>query len=929
MSDGMIHDLLDEIATDIVMADLDDPSSFSKILNELETLQDHLQVDCPNGVKIAEACFELLSDIITEKTSDDKAAFEQACGLVADLQHMISDPDGCQADKSEDPSEPDPETRLEAKEEIQQQGDSENTAPVESKDQHSFVLPEHIDEKIFNDFLSSTESSLQEIEADILAFESGDTAQIKDLRGRLHTLKGETGVIGLSEVEKVCHALEDFLEIEPRRSDWVDVLLSTKDWIAKAFEFYAAFQMPTPGADEIVTSLFKKPEIEKVETEVTSPFKEALTSLTNKTVELSEDSDTMEMLSDFLSETADELVETDNVLLEVETEGQDEEKINKLFRIFHSAKGVAGFLGLPDIVSLAHATETMLSKVRDGELALQKEVLDLCFDATAMLRELMTRVDNAMSSDMMLASHEDLPSLILKIKAATEGFSPPAAELPLAQPDDKLGEILLRPPPSIPLEVVEAALAAQQTSGRKLGEELIAGGKVEPKKVSQSLRAQQSSQQGTVQQGETSAKTNEMIKVDLGRVDSLVALVGELAVVESMVVHNFESMSRDLKSDSSVNRVKSKGALRQFQKISKDLQNIGLQMRMVPVRGVFQKMSRLVRDLAKKQDKKIRLVLTGETTEMDRSMVEHIGDPLVHLIRNSVDHGIESPQGRKDQGKSTEGTIELSAYHEGGIVIIEIQDDGRGIDKEAVLKKAIANGLISENHSLTDKEIWNLIFEPGFSTAKQVSEVSGRGVGMDVVKRSIESMHGRISIHSESGKGSSIRLMLPLTLAIIDGMIIRCGEERHIIPTLSIIESLKPTPGMFFNCGGKDELIRLRDELIPLVHLNNLLQVKEIEVTKGEAMVVVVESTGGKIGLVVDEVKFRQQVVIKTLATDGGENPIFSGAAILSDGRVGLIINVEQIRNLMDLGHHREEIFTQPQLRQDGHIEMEPATGTI
>jgi two-component system chemotaxis sensor kinase CheA len=290
-------------------------------------------------------------------------------------------------------------------------------------------------------------------------------------------------------------------------------------------------------------------------------------------------------------------------------------------------------------------------------------------------------------------------------------------------------------------------------------------------------------------------KLRATIKVDLERVDRLVEMIGELVVVEAMVVGAPEI------AHSASARVRN--CLSQLEKVTHDLQDVGMRMRMLPVSGVFQKMARMARDVGRKAGKQVRVVLSGEQTEMDRSMVEQISDPLVHMIRNSIDHGIEPPEVRRKVGKPEEGKVRLSACHEGGHVVIEIADDGRGLNREAILKKAIAQGLIRPRTRLPEDEINALIFAPGFSTAEKVTDISGRGVGMDVVRRNIDAMRGRVTIKSVPGQGTTFKITLPLTLAIIDGMLVACGKERYIIPTLSIIESIQPEAAMLVTQGGE------------------------------------------------------------------------------------------------------------------------------
>jgi two-component system chemotaxis sensor kinase CheA len=301
------------------------------------------------------------------------------------------------------------------------------------------------------------------------------------------------------------------------------------------------------------------------------------------------------------------------------------------------------------------------------------------------------------------------------------------------------------------------------------------------------------------------------------------------------------------------------------------------------------------RDLGRKSGKQVRFLLSGETTEMDRSMVEQIADPLVHMIRNAVDHGLEPPDERRRAGKPDEGTIRLSAYHEGGSIAIELADDGRGLDCDAILAKARAQGLLGPNDTLSESDTHMLIFAPGFSTAKSVTEVSGRGVGMDVVKRNVEAMRGRVTISTTPGQGTTFKLLLPLTLAIIDGMMVACGQDRYIIPTLSVVESVRPSKNMLVTFAGQVEMINLRGQILPLLRLARLFSVIDAQSDPTKAIVVIIEGMGRRVGLLVDEVVTQQQVVIKSLGQGLGPTPFLSGAAILADGRVGLIMNVDQI----------------------------------
>jgi two-component system chemotaxis sensor kinase CheA len=475
----------------------------------------------------------------------------------------------------------------------------------------------------------------------------------------------------------------------------------------------------------------------------------------------------------------------------------------------------------------------------------------------------------------------------MTLVAATEGRLPPAAPVAPATPGARLGEILVQRGTIRP-EQMATALEAQQTSGLRLGEQLVAEGMVKPKEVAEALRSQKASTaQATV--------IKETIRIDVDRVDSLVEMIGELVIVQSLVSNMSEIQS--------IQSLKARTFLGQLTKITRDLQSVGLRMRMMPVRGVFQKMSRMVHDLSRKSGKEVRIVLNGEDVEMDRGMVDLLGDPLVHMIRNSIDHGIEAPEDRAKTDKPAVATVRLSAFHECGNIAIEVTDDGRGLNRDAILAKARAQGMVPPGPDPSDQEIFQLIFAPGFSTAKQVTEISGRGVGMDVVKRQIESMRGRVMISSTPGRGASFKLVLPLTLAIIDGMLIACGEERYIIPTLSIVESIQPQAAQLFTSANRGEILNLRGEILPLVRLDKMLDIPGAKVDPTQALVVVLDSFGHRLGLVVDDVLTKQQVVIKSLGAELQGNHFVSGAAILGDGRVGFILNVQEIGRLFGDAH--------------------------
>ncbi|PTW55054.1 two-component system chemotaxis sensor kinase CheA [Breoghania corrubedonensis] len=397
------------------------------------------------------------------------------------------------------------------------------------------------------------------------------------------------------------------------------------------------------------------------------------------------------------------------------------------------------------------------------------------------------------------------------------------------------------------------------------------------------------------------------IRVDLARVDRLVNVVGELIIAQSMLVQQSHSDAGDTP------QLTTTQGFDEIATLTRELQECVMAIRMQPVKSVFARMPRMVRDISAKLGKKVRLVTAGEQTEVDKTVIEELADPLTHMIRNAVDHGIEPPEVRLADGKPEQGTVRLTASHAGGNIRIELTDDGAGISREKLFAKAVEKGLIAPDAKISDEEIDDLIFAPGFSTAAAVSDVSGRGVGMDVVRRNIVNLGGRIAMRSEAGKGTRFTLSIPLTLAVLDGMLVAVGREKYILPLTSIVESFKPDPAHVRALTGGGEVVFIRGEYIRLIHLSRIFGVSEAIPNAWDGLVVLVESTNNnKIGIVVDELIGQQQVVIKSLHDNFEPIPGISGATILGDGRVSLILDVEQLRRMPDHVSGRRERASAP-----------------
>ena len=463
------------------------------------------------------------------------------------------------------------------------------------------------------------------------------------------------------------------------------------------------------------------------------------------------DEDT-ELLGDFVSEAMEHLEAADVQLLTLETEPKDEEALNAVFRAFHTIKGVAGFLGLQQIGQVAHEAENLLDLARRGELALGGSAMDAAFDAVDALKRLVSGLGQALNEGQAPAKDESLPELIEHIKAVVSGEAKaeqPAPHVVAGARGKKLGEILVESG-SVTHKAVNEALAEQQTAPTrpKLGEHLVRKGRARAKTVARALRAQKAA---------SARRVGEAMKVDAGRLDRLVDAIRELVVVESMVSRSIGAGGGNGASAQLARR------LARLDEITRQLYEMGISLQTAPLRPMFRKMARLVRDLAGKSGKPVEFVMSGEDTELGRTVVDTIRDPLVHMLRNAVDHGIEAdPTERRKAGKREIGRVELRAFHKNGGICVEIEDDGRGLDREAILGKARERGIIQGGSSMSDREVWNLIFQAGFSTAKKVTDVSGRGVGMDVVRRNIEALHGQLDIRSQPGKGATFTIRLPL-----------------------------------------------------------------------------------------------------------------------------------------------------------------------
>ena len=579
-----------------------------------------------------------------------------------------------------------------------------------------------------------------------------------------------------------------------------------------------------------------------------------------------------EMVSLFCSSAQDLLQDIEQGVLVLEENPNEPTTIDTVFRAFHTFKGNAGVMNFVVLQRLTHELESLLDAARRGTFQLGRESIDLILQGADILKRYVTELSSQLSGvEVGRKISLPIPSLVRRAhRMLTTGSGPVPAKssAPVVQN---------RAPASVEIPAISSTTVQPIPTPVFAATQPVASPEPPAKQVAPTKQAPASSAVG-------------IVRVDTLKLDGLIDLVGELVIAQSMVVQN-----PDLKNITSEHLSRSLGQLRG---ITSDLQRTAMSLRMVPIRNTFQKMARLVRDLAAQQGKEIQLVLEGEDTELDRNIVEELSDPLIHMIRNSADHGIEATDRRIADGKPRAGTITLRAFHQGGFIVIQIQDDGKGLVPDRILAKAVERGLVKPDNSLDEQEIFELIFAPGFSTAEQITDVSGRGVGMDVVRRNIEKMRGKIEIQSVAGAGTTFTLFVPLTLAIIEGLLVGVGDQRYIIPTLSVRESFRPLPGMVTTVHGRGEMVHVRGRLTPMLRLGDHLHTPVNAVDPTQGIVVVVEAGQDSRCLLVDELIGKQEVVIKSLGEMFHNQTAFAGAAILGDGRVGLILDIHALVKL-------------------------------
>ncbi|MBY5092728.1 chemotaxis protein CheA [Citrobacter freundii] len=654
----------------------------------------------------------------------------------------------------------------------------------------------------------------------------------------------------------------------------------------------------------------------------------------------------------FFDEADELLADMEQHLLDLVPEAPDSEQLNAIFRAAHSIKGGAGTFGFTILQETTHLMENLLDEARRGEMLLNADIINLFLETKDIMQEQLDAYKSSVEPDADSFEYicQALRQLALEAKGETAPAVVNSAKLSVVDSAAMQEEAVAKPEPAseeskkrITLsrlkasevdlleeelgnlatltDVVKGSDTLSATLDGNLAEDdiiavlcfVIEADQIEfetvsaapvaaeevavvtepqPVAVAPAVKATASEAPHSRAEREKPARASEStsIRVAVEKVDQLINLVGELVITQSMLAQR----SNELDPVNHGDLITSMG---QLQRNARDLQESVMSIRMMPMEYVFSRFPRLVRDLAGKLGKQVELTQVGSSTELDKSLIERIIDPLTHLVRNSLDHGIELPEKRLESGKSPIGNLTLSAEHQGGNICIEVTDDGAGLNRERILAKAVSQGMpIHEN--MSDDEVGMLIFAPGFSTAEQVTDVSGRGVGMDVVKRNIQEMGGHVEIQSKQGQGTTIRILLPLTLAILDGMSVRVADEVFILPLNAVMESLQPREEDLHPLAGGERVLEVRGEYLPLVELWKVFEVEGAKTEATQGIVVILQSAGRRYALLVDQLIGQHQVVVKNLESNYRKVPGISAATILGDGSVALIVDVSALQGL-------------------------------
>jgi len=706
--------------------------------------------------------------------------------------------------------------------------------------------------------------TLHDIAARIVQIEPTDLADLADVRRGLNVIAESSPTSVQNLITEILKKIDQMTG--EKSSDPSGLLFEVGTLIEEAID-----KMERSAEEE---SFFSGPTPERVSTEVPRSEAEQANALPLGADPV--------ILEEFITESRDLVASAESALLKLETDPDNAEAINTVFRSFHTIKGTSAFLGLDHISELAHEAESFLTRIRDKEICFTGRNADLAFRSVDMLKDLIQVVHKVLGGGPMVEPEGFVDLMALLAEPEETGTSDEAGEA--NERSLRLGDILVAQGKA-DREKIEAAAIDQ--CDQPIGLAIVRSGAASLTEVGRALRKQRNLV-GTEPIGESS------VRVRTDRLDRLVEIVGELVIGHSMVAQD--------ETVNSGNHPDLQQKINTTEKIVRQVQDLCMAIRMVPLRATFHKIARLVRDLARRREIMINFVPAGEDTEIDRNMVDLINDPLIHLVRNAVDHGIEPPEERERKEKPKVGTLLLKAYHSGGNVVIEISDDGRGLDRDKIIQKAITKGLSNSGKSVSENEVIDLIFQPGFSTADKVTDISGRGVGLDVVRKAVETLRGRIDVSSEFGKGCTFSVRLPLTMAITDGMLVKVGSQRYILPTINIHMSFRPGAEELSTIVGRGETVLFQGKVMPIFRLSRLFNIKDAIEDPTRGLLVIVGDGEQRCALLVDELVGQQQVVAKSLGDGIGKIQGISGGAILGDGHVGLILDPQGIAGLARQG---------------------------
>jgi len=744
--------------------------------------------------------------------------------------------------------------------------------------------------KMLLEFVSESLDSLDTNEAyiDSLA-EEDNIEEVNTIFRAFHTIKGLSGFFEMMIINKVTHEAETLLDIvrkqnRPQDENVINLVYKSFDFLRDILSVVSSefSDLSMESEAELMKSELKEMIVsiesggndlaQKPATDIEIPkddFKPIEKEDFNSSQESVVETDSLitdEMSVQYLT-SATELVEIiENSLLNLEEDPNQPDLVVEAFGSVHSLKGNSGFMGFSEIEALSSDIENILDSVKTGDLEIDENIITILLSNIEVIKNRLGSIADG------------------TLKSSIEEQS----------------EIVPPEPEALTKEVINHESDKQVNTENEIKIELdrienteVTKNEEKPKPVNSTKKIQPSDGKDKAKDEKSKLFKRQDLRVETTKIDKLFDLVGELITIESMITKSPDLEGLDLPQFNKSANI--------LNKITRELQEISMSIRMTPIEGLFNKMKRLVRDVSVKQHKKVNLSISGQETEMDKNVIDEISDPLVHILRNACDHGVETPEVRKEAGKDEQGKINLSAKYEGNEILIIIEDDGKGIDRDIILNKAIEKGLIDTDGSeLTDQEVFMMIFEPGFSTAQTVTDISGRGVGMDVVKKNLEKLQGTIDVYSKLGLGSTFILRIPLTLAIMEAMLISIGEAVFALPILALRESFICDMENINKTMDGLEVVNIRNEIMPVIRLHELLNIEPKSHNLDEGIMIIIETREKKVCLFADSILGQQQAVIKTLGDFIGKVAGITGCMVLGDGSIGLILDIESLIKLSE-----------------------------